>query len=187
MDGTTEQTPDVQAIVRQTIEEFMQREQARTEPAHKAELMEERKRREALERRVNELVEENRRTRQAAAEAERVSTIRSELQRLGVTKVDVAFKAVRDDIVRTEDGRLVARGEQGEMGVREYLTDFVHQNPEFLPARIAGGAGATGSQRGPGESGGADLEKIRPGMSAEDAEKIRQEIIRVAGQTNRGA
>jgi len=187
MDGTTEQNLDVQAIVRQTIEEFMQREQARTEPAHRAELMEERRRREALERRVNELVEENRRARQAAEEAERVSTIRSELQRLGVTKVDVAYKAVRDDIVRTEDGRLVARGEQGEMGVREYLTDFVHQNPEFLPARIAGGAGATGSQRASGESSGADLEKIRPGMSAEDAEKIRQEIIRVAGQTNRGA
>lgn len=187
MDGKTEQSPDVQAIVRETIEEFLKREQARTEPAHKAELVEERKRREVLERRVNELVEENRRARQAAEEAERVSTIRTELQRLGVTKTDIAYKAVRDDIVRAEDGRLVARTEQGEVSVREFLTGFVHQNPEFLPARIAGGSGATGSQRPAGEGGGADLEKIKPGMSAAEAEKIRQEIIRVAGQTDRGA
>ncbi|MGE5486902.1 MAG: hypothetical protein ACM3ZB_03670 [bacterium] len=186
MDGNTEHSPDVRAIVRETIEEFLKREQARTEPAHKAELMEERKRREVLERRVNELEEENRRARQAAEEAERVSVIRTELQRLGVAKVDVAFKAVRDDIVRAEDGRLIARTEHGEVSVRDYLTSFVHENPEFLPARIAGGSGATGSQR-PAEGGGADLEKIRPGMSAEEADRIRQEIIRVAGQTNRGA
>jgi hypothetical protein len=173
---------DVQTIVRETIEEFLRKEQTRNEPAHKAELLEERRRREQLEKRVNELVDENRRSRQAAEQAERSATIRSELQRLGVTKVDLAYKAVRDDIQRTEDGRLVARGEQGEVGVREYLTSFVSENPEFLPARIAGGSGTTGSQRTAPTGGSADLDKIRPGMSAEEAEKIRQEIIRVAGQ-----
>ena len=68
-----------------------------------------------LERRLNELVEENKRSRQVAEEAERSSAIRAELQRLGVAKIDLAFKAVQDDIVRTEDGRLVARGETGEV------------------------------------------------------------------------
>ena len=53
---------------------------------------------------MNELVEENKRSRQQAEEAERGSAIRTELQRLGVAKVDLAFKAVKDDIVRTEDG-----------------------------------------------------------------------------------
>jgi len=98
---------DVAAIVRQAIEEYTRREQARSEPAHKAELQEERKRREQLERRVNELVEENKRSRQMAEEADRHAAIRAELQKLGVSKVDLAFKAVRDDILRAEDGRLV--------------------------------------------------------------------------------
>lgn len=175
----------VQEIVKRTIEEFVKKEQARSEPAYKAELLEERKRREELERRVNELVEENRRSRAQAEEAERSAAIRAELQRLGVQKVDVAFRAVKDDIVRAEDGRLVARSEQGEVGLKDYLARFLGENPEFLPARIPGGSGATGGQKPPA-AGGADLDKIRPGMSAEEAERIRQEIARVAGEALRG-
>ena len=95
---------DIQAIVRQAVQEFVNNEQAKTEPAHKAELQEERKRREQLERRLNELVEENKRSRKMAVEAERSSTVRAELQRLGVGKIDLAFRAVQDGIVRTEDG-----------------------------------------------------------------------------------
>ena len=177
---------DVTAIVRQAIEEYSRRETARTEPAYKTELLEERKRREQLERRLNELVEENRRSRKVAEEAERSANIRAELHRLGVAKVDLAFKAVRDDIVRTEDGRLVAKGEQGEVSAQEYLSAFVKSNPEFLPARISGGSGLTGGQRsqsGPG--GSVDLDKIRPGMSREDMDRARQEILRVASQTLR--
>ncbi len=175
------------AIIREVIEEFIKREQAKAEPAYKAELMEERKRREQLERRLNDLVEENRRSRQLAEEAERNSTIRAELQRLGVTKVDLAFRAVKDDIYRTEDGRLVAKGEQGELGLREYLSEFVGENPEFLPARISGGSGVTGAHKTPvAPSSGVDLEKIKPGMSPEEAEKVRQEIIRITSQTLRG-
>src|SRR5438876_4841487 len=105
---------DVTSIVRQAIEEFTQRDQAKNEPAYKAELVEERKRREQLERRLNELVEENKRSQQVAQEAQRSSAVRAELQRLGVAKIDLAFRAVQDDIVRGEDGRLVARSESGE-------------------------------------------------------------------------
>src|SRR5438128_12266960 len=126
---------DVISIVRQAIEEFANRDRARNEPAYKAELQEERRRREQLERRLNELVEENKRSRQIAEEAQTSSAIRAELQRLGVAKVDLAFKAIRDDIVRTEDGRLIARADSGEMGVKDYLANFVNANPEFLPAR----------------------------------------------------
>src|SRR4051812_50065514 len=110
---------DVQAVVRQAIQEYVSSEQAKSEPAYQAELLDERQRRETLERRVNELVEENKRSRQVADEAERGSTVRSELQRLGVAKVDLAFKAVQDAIVRTQDGRLVARGATGELPVRD--------------------------------------------------------------------
>src|SRR6476661_4156305 len=92
---------DVASIVRQAIEEFTRRDQVKNEPAYKAELQEERRRREQLERRLNELVAENERSKQIAEEAQTSSAVRAELQRLGVAKVDLAFKAVRDDIVRT--------------------------------------------------------------------------------------
>jgi hypothetical protein len=179
--------PDIKTVVRSAIEEFLQAQHAKTEPAYKTELVEERRRREQLERRVNELVEENKRSRQAAEEMERGATIRSELQRLGVTKVDLAFRAVRDDIVRSEDGRLLAKSESGDVPVREYLTRFVSENPELLPGRIHGGSGAGSGHAEPiGSSTQVDLDKIRPGMSAEELERVRQEIARVAKQTIRG-
>ena len=178
---------DIQGIVRQAIQEYTISEHAKTEPAHKAELVEERRRREQLERRVNELVEENKRSRQVALEADRSSAVRAELQRLGVAKIDLAFKAVQDGIVRTEDGRLVARGDNGEVAVKDYLSAFVSENPEFLPARIAGGSGMTANQKAahtPRDT--VDLDKIRPGMSAEEMQRVREEIVRVASQTLRG-
>lgn len=177
----------VRTIIREAIQEFMSTEQAKAEPAYKAELVEERKRRELLERRVNELSEENRRSRQIAEEAERAGTIRSELQRLGLSKVDLAFRAVKDEILRTEDGRLVGRGPQGEIPLKDYLAQFVNENPELLPARISGGSGATSGHRAaPAGGGGIDIEKIRPGMSAEDLDAVRREIARIASQSMRG-
>ena len=178
---------DVQAIVRQAIQEFVSSEQAKSEPAYQAELQEERKRREQLERRMNELVEENKRSRQAAEEAERSSAVRSELQRLGVAKVDLAFKAVQDGVVRGADGRFLARTESGEVPLKDYLTGFVNENPEFLPARIPGGTGMTATLKAPASgSEPITLDRIRPGMSAEEMQRVREEIVRVATQTLRG-
>lgn len=178
---------DVQGIVRQAVEEFANQQQSKSEPAYKAELQDERRRREQLERRVNELVEENKRSQRLAEEAERGATVRGELQRLGVAKVDLAFKAVQDAIVRTEDGRLMARGDSGEVDVKEYLAGFVAENPEFLPARIAGGSGMTVAQKAAG--GGretVDLDRIRPGMNAEEMQRVREEIVRVASRSFKG-
>lgn len=178
---------DVQTIVRQAIQEFATHEQSKSEPAYKAELEEERRRREQLERRLNEVVAENKRSRQVAEEADRNSSIRAELQRLGVAKIDLAFKAVKDGIVRAEDGHLVARGENGELPVKEYLTAFVTENPEFLPARIAGGTGMTATLKAPLESRETvNIEQIRPGMSKDEMQRVREEIVRVASQTLRG-
>ena len=125
------------------------------------ELAEERRRREGLEKRVEE--------------AERGSAIRAELQRLGVAKLDLAYKAVKDEAPR----------EAGEM--KEFLMKFVGENPELLPARLAGGSGASGAPRGSGATSSAvDIDRIRPGMSAEEMDRVRQEIARVASQTLRG-
>ena len=184
-----DESVDVQTIVQQAINEYMRQDSARREPAYKTELQEERRRREQLEKRLNEMGEENKRARAVAEEAQRASAIRSELQRLGVVKVDLAYKAVQDGIVRTEDGRVVARGENGEHGDKslgEFLTGFVQENPELLPARIAGGTGMTGTQKAaPTSSGSIDLDKIGPSMSKEDLERARQEILRVASQSLR--
>ena len=183
MEGT-----DIQAIVRQAVAEFVSSEQTKNEPAYKAELEEERKRREQLERRLNEVVAENQRSRKAAEEAERSSAVRAELQRLGVAKIDLAYRAVQDGIVRAEDGRLVAHGDEGEMPVKEYLTAFVKENPEFLPARIPGGSGMTATLKAPtGGGGSVTLDRIRPGMSPEEMQRVREEIVRVASQTLKGA
>jgi hypothetical protein len=176
---------DIRAIVKGAVQEFIQFEQQKAEPAYKAELLEERKRREQLEARMNALVEENRRSRMVAEEMERSNSIRSELQKLGVAKVDLAYKAVKDDISRLEDGRLVAKSSNGEIGVRDYLTQFVNENPELLPARIAGGSGAGSTHKPVVAGGGFDLDKIKPGMSAEDMDRVRQEIAKLAGQSIR--
>ena len=76
--------------------------------------------------------------------------------------------------------------EGGEM--KEFLEKFVKENPELLPARLAGGSGASGGARGGGSgaAGAVDIDKIRPGMSAEELDRVRQEIARVASQTLRG-
>ena len=178
---------DVQAIVRQAVQEFVQSEQSKSEPAYKAELLEERKRREQMERRLNEVVEENKRSRKMAEEAERNSAIRADLQRLGVAKVDLAYKAVQDGVARGADGRFVARSEAGEIAMKDYLAAFVNENPEFLPARIAGGTGLTSGPKPPtAASEVISLDRIRPGMNPEEMQRIREEIVRVASQTLRG-
>ena len=179
---------DVKHVVRQAIEEFVRAEQQKAEPAYKAELDEERKRREGLESRLNQLVEENRRARAAAEEADRNSQIRSELQRLGVGKVDLAFRAVKDDVVRGDDGRLQGRGPEAKP-LPEFLAGFVQENPELLPARIAGGSGMRPAARQavPDAPSTIEIDKIKPGMNKEDLDRVRQEISRLTSQALRGA
>jgi hypothetical protein len=177
-------SPDLRALVRDAIGDYFQSQKSKAEPAYKAELEEERRKREQLERRMNELAAENERARHRAEEAERDSTIRTELQKLGVAKVDLAFRAVREDVVRNEQGRLVARDAGAEVDVRDYLQRFVHDNPELLPARVSGGSGANLGQRSSPPSS-VDLDRIKPGMDPEEMERIRQEIARVASQAIR--
>jgi hypothetical protein len=186
MDEANQEGPELRSLIRGVIEEFVKAEQVKTEPAYKAELIDERRRREDLENRVNDLVRENQRTRQVAEEAERGMSIRSELQRLGITKVDLAYRAVKDDVQRTEDGRLTARSDQGEVPLRDYLAQFVQENPELLPARIPGGSGMGSGSKAPAASTSVDIDKIRPGMSEDELAKVRQEISRVASQALRG-
>ena len=120
-----------------------------------------------------------------AEEAEKNAAVRSELQRLGVQKVDLAFKAVKDDVVRTSDGRLVARGDNGEATLREFLSGFVAENPELLPARIPGGTGTPAQQRHT-QAPSFDIDRIKPGMNPEELDRFRQEVARAASQALKG-
>ena len=174
--------PDIRRIVQESVDEYTKKIAEQREPAVKAELAEERRRREQLERRLNELVEENDRQRKTVEQTDRFSSIKSELQQLGVKKPDLAFRVVKDEIFRAEDGQLYGRGEQGNVALKEFLTRFIGDNPEFLPARISGGSGASGGNRQEGEGGSFDLSKIRPGMSAEEKERAVREIARIAGK-----
>lgn len=178
--------PDIRNLVKSVLEEMATVEHQKAEPAYKVELTEERRRRESLEKRVNELVEENKRSRAAAEEADRASQIRAELQRLGVQKVDLAFRVVREEIRRGESGDLIARTAEGDQSYKEYLAGFVSQNPEFLPPRIAGGSGSTSVKKESTSGATIDIERIRPGMSQEELQRVRDQIALVASQTLRG-
>jgi hypothetical protein len=184
--ATNEGQGELRSVIRSVIDEFMRAEQVRSEPAYKTELVEERRRREQLEQRVNELAGENKLNKQIAEEAEKQAAVRAELQRLGVAKIDLAFRAVRGEIRRKDDGRLIATADQGEMPLREYLAQFINENPELLPARIAGGSGMEPVQKAAPAERGIDLDKIRPGMDPEELDRVRKEISRVAAQTLRG-
>ena len=99
---------------------------------------------------------------------------------------DVWPGAVKEDVARTTDGRIVARSNDGELGLRDYLARFVNENPELLPARMAGGSGMETVAR-PAISGGAvDLDKLHPGMAPDELQRARQEIARLASQTLKG-
>ena len=165
---------DIREIVQAVVQELM---------PQKAELEEERRRREGLESRVNELIAENHKAQAKAEEADRSATVRAELQRQGVAKLDLAYRAIKDEIHRGEDGRLIAAG---GTALREHVERFVNENPELLPARLSGGSGVMSGQRGGQNELRVDLEKIRPGMSPEELDRVRQEIARVASQTLRG-
>lgn len=179
---------DVRSVMRQVIEEFVRTEQQKAEPAYRTELVEERKKREALESRLNQLVDENRRAHAAAEEADRNAQIRAELQKLGVAKVDLAFRAVKDDITRSTDGRLVANDGQEQRPVTDFLKKFVDENPELLPARMSGGSGAHSTTRNAVSAGNAsvDIDRIKPGMNKDEMDRIRQEIARIASQSLKG-
>ena len=177
-----EQELDIRKVVEEAVEEYTRKVAEQKEPAVKAELAEERRRREQLERRLNELVEENERHRKAVEQAERFSAIKSELQQLGVKKPELAFRVVKEEIFRGEDGQLYGRAEQGPVAVKEFLGKFIADNPEFLPARISGGSGASGGNRQEGEAGSFDLSRIRPEMSGEEKDRARKEIARIAGK-----
>lgn len=148
-----------------------------------AELAGERKKRESLEKRVNELIEEGKKAREDAEQADRFSTIKTALREAGVVKVDLAFKAIRDDIKRNEAKDLIHERDGSEVSLKDYLTGWTKENPEFMPARTSGGSGNQPNRGGPATNSATDLDSIKPGKITE---AMREEIASVARQTMLG-
>lgn len=172
--------PDLKLLVRSILEEVSVAQTQKAEPAYKAELDEEKRRRESLEKRFNELMEENRRKSALAESLERETAVKTELQKHGVTKVELAYRALKDDVLREKDGSLYVRSSEGALPVKEFIPKFLDENPELLPARNFGGSGAGSSPRSQQSAPGIDIDSIRPGMSREDLAKVRLEIARLA-------
>lgn len=169
--------------VRKVISEYLRQAGEQTDSTIKSKLDDERSRREALERKISELSDENRRSRRGAEQADRFSQIQSQLRELGVQKVELAFRLLKDDVVRGDDGDLYADQNGAQVPLKEYLANFVSENPEFLPPRIAGGSGATGGDRSELSSGGLDLDSIHAGMSREEMAEAWKEVARLVGQS----
>ena len=145
------------------------------------ELAAERRRREELEQEVRRLTAQNEEQQRRAEEGEQLARLRDGLQERGVKKSDLALKLLKDDVRRGEEGRLYGESNGVRLPLDEYLDRFVAENPEFLPPRIAGGSGASPTERGMSESG-VEMESIRPGMSADEARKAWKEVARLMGK-----
>lgn len=171
---------DVHSLIKTVLEEVMSTQQKQAEPAYKRELNEEKSRREQLEKRLNELIEENRKAKATAEALEHEAKIKAELQRQGVSKLDLAYKAVKDDVHRNSDGILIVRNSEGQIPLKQYLQGFLDENPELLPARNIAGSGSLSSARTRASSTSIDLDAIHPGMSKEDMARARLEIARIA-------
>lgn len=173
----------IKRLIQEAVSDLLVEREKKSEPAHKAELEFEKKKRESLERKLNELIDENSRNKAIAEAMERETAVKSELQRLGVQKLDLAFKVVKDDIYRSPEGQIQAKSREGAVGLGDYLKKFLDENPELLPARNLSGSGAVGGSKQPAASS-IDLDSIRPGMSQEEMARVRREIARVAGILN---
>lgn len=175
-------TADIRGIVQEAIEEFSRRKREENEPAHKAELMEERRRREQLESQVKDLLQKARESELEVARTRMTSAVKEELQKQGVTKVDLAFRVMKDEIRQGTEGQYVARGREGDVPLQDFVKRFVDENPEFLPPRIAGGSGTSGVGQDPAGVR-FDLDAIRPGMSAEERRDVHRAISNLVSQT----
>jgi hypothetical protein len=151
------------------------------ESRYRQELARERATRERLERQLNEIATENRRRREEAEEAERVSVIREGLEERGVKKTRLALRLVKDDIKRGDDGRLYGEADGRRVPLEDYLDMFVGENPEFLPPRIAGGSGATGTGSRELSQSVCQFESIRPGMSRDESREAWKQVARLMG------
>lgn len=124
------------------------------DPAVNAELARLRREHDQAMKKVNEALDTSKKERDARLEMERTTAIRNVLNELPFrdqASRDLFFKAVKDDIKRTEDGELIADSANGPLPLKDYLTQTAESTGSSLLApKTTGGAGASvGGKKGP--------------------------------------
>jgi hypothetical protein len=115
---------DIKQIIRDTVRETLAQAEA---PEYMAALRDETRRRESLERRVNELVAELRCARESAKKSELASVVRAELARVGVGDTALWAPAIIEQLERDEAGHIVSKAGQG---LRAFVDEFVGEHTQ---------------------------------------------------------
>jgi len=118
---------------------------------------------------VNSLTTERDQANQARLESERQSTVKdamSGIQWRDQQAQNAFYKMVIGDVIRDEEGNLVAKTDKGNITVPEYITQQAETVPGLLAAQGRGGSGASqGGVIKPSKS--IQLEDIKHGMTPE--------------------
>lgn len=123
------------------------------------------------------------RLRNEKAKQDRDAYVREQMRSMGVANIELALRAVRDDIVQQGDGGWTAAVGGEAMPAEQYLRSFVGENPELMPARRTPGVGVPARTVQLSEE--CDLDEIRPGMDAAAMRRAREAVVRIIAQRKR--
>lgn len=132
---------------------------------------------------IDSLKKERDNERNARLESEKRSTIQEVIGRIRF-RDDAAQrlfrKSIEGDIVRDDDGKLVARVDNGQGGTEDlpidsYIQDQAALLPGLLAAEGRGGSGATGGKNQAGSA--INLEDIKPGMGKDALNNVLKQAV----------
>lgn len=109
--------------------------------------------------------------------------LKDQIRALGVRNIELAYKAVREEIEQSEDGEWIARVGSERVPATQFLRSFVSQNPELVPARLISGSGTPA--RSEEFRDDCDLDQIRPGMDPVSLRRAREAVVRIIAQSKR--
>lgn len=109
--------------------------------------------------------------------------LRDQIRALGVRNVDLAYRAVREDVSKDQDGVWTAEVDGTKVPATQFLKQFIARNPDLIPARMISGSGAP--SRAEETDHECDLDQIRPGMDPASMRRAREAVVRIIAQTKR--
>ena len=109
--------------------------------------------------------------------------LREQIRSLGVRNVDLAYRAVREDVHKDQDGSWIAEVGGATVPATQFLKQFIARNPDLIPARMILGSGAPSRTEEADHE--CDLDQIRPGMDPASMRRAREAVVRIIAQTKR--
>jgi hypothetical protein len=113
-------------------------------------------------------------------EAQRISSIKDAMAGIPFkdeTSSKLFFKAITSDIVRDDEGNLVAKTDGGYLPVADYIKNVAETTPGLMAPQGRGGSGATPGKLAKGYS----LDDIKPGMPADQQAAIARQALAALG------